>query len=437
MEDRDIIRQQQEIENSLHRFTIDTNLQECCQSLLDVLSIKYIIIDPSTQSAEFFFRGTALADKSEILGRIKNMSVVGVATQDTFLTNKRLTITREEMERQLRNHHYKEMVFLSFDTTEPFTRAEISMATRAINKKMFNKPVVLFIRCGNLLSITTCERTNYIRAPKTPHGEKVGMVTILRNIDCLHPHHGHISILSSLDASGCEPSFDALYRHWLETFNSELLTKKFYQELSDWYAWAIKNVSFPNSLDDSAKRETFNNENVIRLVTRLIFVWFLKEKHLIPEELFDESFIVTNLVRDFDPNNTVSLFFKSTESRYYKAILQNLFFATLNCPIIDPETGEMNNRHFGDGRADDGNSKVMKHKDYFINPDLFVELVNKTVPFLNGGLFDCLDDSPKRIFFDGFSDKEEICDHLIIPDYLFFLRNFVLLSAIYMPYQYY
>lgn len=420
MEGIEAIKRQKEIEKALHRFTADADLQECCQSLLDCLNIKYTIIDPSTQAASFFFARTSVENNEDLLGKISNMAVVGVATHETFLSEDRLTISRDEMEQKLKDDHYREMLFISFDTSEPLTRTEISMATRAINRKMFFKPVVLLIRSGNLLSISTCERMEYVRAPKTPHGEKVGTVTILRNIDCKHPHHGHVSILSSLDSSECEPSFESLYGHWLETFNSEILTKQFYQELSDWYAWAIKNVSFPNSLDDSTKKETFNNENVIRLVTRLIFVWFLKEKHLIPEELFDEDFIETNLIRDFSPNDTVNLFYKSTESKYYKAILQNLFFATLNCPIIDPDTGEMNNRRFGEGSADESNSKVMKHKEYFINPELFVELVNKTVPFLNGGLFDCLDDRPKRIYYDGFSDKEEISDHLIVPDYLFF-----------------
>ena len=420
MDDKVLSAKLREIENSLLRFSQDTNLQECCQSLLDCLGIKYTIIDPSTQPASFFFSRTNLENKDEYLEKITNMSVVGVATQDTFLSEASKTITSDELEKQLEDDHYKEMVFISFDTTEPFTRSEIALATRAINRKMYSKPVVLFIRHANHLSISTCERTGYIRAPKTTRGEKVGTVTILRDIFCPHPHHGHVAILSSLDASKCEPSFDALYAHWLETFNNELLTKKFYEELSDWYAWAIKNVSFPNELDNPKKNEIYNNENVIRLVTRLIFVWFLKEKHLIPEELFNVQFLSTKLLKDFSPNTKEGLFgHMAKDSHYYKAILQNLFFATLNCPIIDPDTNETNNRHFAGNSSDDSNNKVMKHKDYFINPDLFVELVNKTVPFLNGGLFDCLDDSP-RIFYDGFSDKEDISSHLIVPDDLFF-----------------
>ena len=56
----------------------------------------------------------------------------------------------------------------------------------------------------------------------------------------------------------------------------------------------------------------------------------------------------------------------------------------------------------------------MRHEDLFINPDKFVELANKYVPFLNGGLFDCLDDKDKGIYIDAFTDRKAISDQLVI-----------------------
>jgi adenine-specific DNA-methyltransferase len=53
-------------------------------------------------------------------------------------------------------------------------------------------------------------------------------------------------------------------------------------------------------------------------------------------------------------------------------------------------------------------------------------LVNETVPFLNGGLFECLDvrgekeKKEERIYIDGFSDNLPTEHKLIVPDYLFF-----------------
>ena len=205
-----------------------------------------------------------------------------------------------------------------------------------------------------------------------------------------------------------------------ERFSVEVLTKAFYQELSDWYAWAVKIIRFPNKLDDKNDDDKYNAEAAIRLVTRLIFVWFLKQKQLIPEEFFDEDYIRENLIEDFNPNTKIDLFYKSYESKYYKAILQNLFFAMLNSPITKEGDSELSERHFRSGRGDYDNNKLMRYETMFKNPQLFIDLANRTVPFLNGGLFDCLDDKDNKNYVDGFSDREEVKKSLIVPDYLFF-----------------
>lgn len=203
-------------------------------------------------------------------------------------------------------------------------------------------------------------------------------------------------------------------------FSVEVLTKEFYQELSDWYAWAIKIIRFPNNLNDKTDDDKFNNESAIRLITRLIFVWFLKQRHLVPDEFFDEQYIADNLIQDFNPHAKIDLFYKSDESKYYKAILQNLFFAMLNSPITPEGSKELSERHFRNGRGDYDNNKLMRYESYFKNPQLFVDLANRTVPFLNGGLFDCLDEKDKDLYYDGFSDREAVKKALVVPDYLFF-----------------
>ncbi len=203
-------------------------------------------------------------------------------------------------------------------------------------------------------------------------------------------------------------------------FSVEVLTKAFYNELSDWYAWAIQIIRFPNNINDSTDDAKYNNESAIRLITRLIFVWFLKQRHLVPEEFFDEKYIAENLIHDFNPNVKVDLFSKSNESKYYKAILQNLFFAMLNSPITPEGSNELSERRFRNGRDDYDNNKLMRYESYFSNPQLFVDLANRAVPFLNGGLFDCLDEKDKGEYYDGFSDRESVKKALILPDYLFF-----------------
>lgn len=211
-----------------------------------------------------------------------------------------------------------------------------------------------------------------------------------------------------------------------ERFSVEVLTKAFYNELSDWYAWAIGNVVFPGEqlMDAEDKRIEHRSKNVIRLLTRLLFVWFLKQKNLIPWQLFDEEYLNANILNDFKPNLQIGLFKeKSKESKYYKAILQNLFFATLNCPITPQSKEDSRERGFrksdwyGQGFGED---HLMRYKDNFSNPQHFLDLVNERVPFLNGGLFDCLDDKENKIYIDGFSDNLIKPNILKVPDFLFF-----------------
>ncbi len=220
-------------------------------------------------------------------------------------------------------------------------------------------------------------------------------------------------------------------------FSVEPLTKDFYEKIQHWYFWAIQNITFPaeptiqtviekTGINDIDKLEPLKQEhkaqNVIRMLTRLLFVWFIKQKKLIPEELFDLNELQGNILKEIKPEHIFGLKQENRESIFYKAILQNLFFATLNCPI-KPDSVDSRERGF---RGDESYGKhrgidyLMRYKKYFQNPDSFLELVNKDVPFLNGGLFECLDDKDNNIFIDGFSDNLPKEHKLIVPDYLFF-----------------
>lgn len=223
------------------------------------------------------------------------------------------------------------------------------------------------------------------------------------------------------------------YKDLRNRFSVEKLTTDFYKELQNWFACALDVVSFPNDLDDPNDDDKYNAESTIRLITRLIFVWFLKQKGLIPNEFFDEKYIADNLLKDFSPNEQFGFFKeKSLESKYYKAILQNLFFAMLNSPITKEGKSELSERHFRrltdkgtPSNSDFNDNKLMRYESMFKNPQLFIDLANQTVPFLNGGLFDCLDNKKKKFYLDGFSDKAEVKKALVVPDYLFFSDNIV------------
>lgn len=321
--------------------------------------------------------------------------------------------------------------------TDP-TRTFLSNITRALNRSFHTSPVVVLFKYGSHISLANAERIQYKQ--KWREGEKVGKVSLLRDIRIPNPHSGHLRILNDLkvERSGSRKvdSFARLYEYWQSVFDVSILNKKFYEELSNWYFWAIKHVRFPDEptaedaheqnkdLDDMLQEHRATN--VIRLLTRLLFVWFIKEKGLIPEELFDLNTLQKDILKEITPYHETGMFKDANkESVYYKAILQNLFFATLNCPI---EASSTDNRERGFRRAKGnyGVTFLMRYEEYFKDKKAFLELVNSKVPFLNGGLFECLDirgekeNKEDRVWVDGFSDNLPKVHKLIVPDFLFF-----------------
>ena len=136
---------------------------------------------------------------------------------------------------------------------------------------------------------------------------------------------------------------DVNFANLMEAFSVEALSKDFYTKLYSWYQWALSdeiNVTFPNNPDVEKDDRENMNVKLIRLITRLLFVWFIKQKDLVPNSIFDIDQLQKILV-DFDP-------YASDSGNYYNAILQNLFFATLNCAIIDDEG---NSRQFAAAKS--------------------------------------------------------------------------------------
>ena len=84
-----------------------------------------------------------------------------------------------------------------------------------------------------------------------------------------------------------------------DRFSIEVVNKEFYREIANWYFWALKKVKFPADAEDE---QNGRNISVIRLITRLIFIWFMKVRKLIPDELFDEEEL-KSILGDFKPNN--------------------------------------------------------------------------------------------------------------------------------------
>jgi very-short-patch-repair endonuclease len=201
---------------------------------------------------------------------------------------------------------------------------------------------------------------------------------------------------------------------WQKAFDVEAVTKQFYNEIANWYFWASDHVRFPKP-SGIANADAYKAQSLIRLITRLIFCWFVKKKGLIPDDLFDLPRL-TALLKKGERLAT------SKDTIYYKAILQNLFFATLN--------QEMGKRQFRKRNKDPhgrdphhGITNLYRYEDAFVDPKAFLDLM-RNIPFLNGGLFECLDkvyraeENLPDVRIDGFSDHPK--NPLSVPDFLFF-----------------
>ena len=291
-----------------------------------------------------------------------------------------------------------------------YSRTKYAEFTREINKRLF-APTVIIFRAREHLTIAFADRRPNITDESR---DVLGQVTLIKDIRLADPHRAHLDILSELSLEQCikwmddnrkPQNFDGLLAAWLAKLDTEELNKQFYRKLFAWYEWAVddEDVKFPTDENRVITRE----EHVIRLITRLLFIWFIKEKGLVAEELFNRHEVL-ELLKDDDLENGDS---------YYRAVLQNLFFATLNTEIDKRKfstVGYTTNRDFS----------RFRYEAQMQDPDNLLALFAKT-PFINGGLFDCLDtweatgENSYRI--DCFSDNQY--HKLSIPNRFFFDEN--------------
>ncbi|GMO37673.1 MAG: hypothetical protein Ta2B_17380 [Termitinemataceae bacterium] len=205
-------------------------------------------------------------------------------------------------------------------------------------------------------------------------------------------------------------------------FSVEVLNREFYALLVAWYDKALDDIQLDlaqaskilgKKIDDELKPQA-----VIRVIIRLLFMWFMKEKGLIDKSFFTQEFKTEYL---------------KNENTYYNAVLQNLFFAVLNKKIGERRFRKKDTSNRYDPQKNDyGICDVFRFKDFFKDgkADSFLELTRK-IPFVNGGLFTCHDykfsgidtatnkrNVEQNYIIDGFSDNPK--DRAKISDKVIF-----------------
>jgi len=236
------------------------------------------------------------------------------------------------------------------------------------------------------IAFANTERMQYKQAWR--EGEKIGKVTMLKDISLQNTHSAHIKILSELTIDRQKiNSFKLLYNYWQTKFSLQALNNQFYADLQDWFYYASQNIKLPFKPDYINERENIKNF-LVRLLARTMFCWFVKEKGLIQKELLEltdwdgRRFKLTN---DIDDENFLQ------SNSYYRGILQNIFFNALNQK--EKKT------------VKDFNWTKYWHQDFKL--DWFTQ-----IPYINGGIFDKLEED---------NAKESIEDSVLkIPNFLFY-----------------
>jgi hypothetical protein len=158
-------------------------------------------------------------------------------------------------------------------------------------------------------------------------------------------------------------------------FSIEVVNKDFYRNIATLFtelAGGQRDIG-SNHIDagkgclvlPASKDEQQKKEFAVRLIGRLVFCWFLKKKHLIPDDLLSVAALKNHRL-------------------YYHNILEPLFFETLNKP------------------------KEKRHKKYR-------NKVWDSVPFLNGGLFDPHEDDFYK-FDEATGLSSQYINTLKVPD---------------------
>ena len=414
----------QNIENALNNFLDDQqSLRDAAIELLNILGYHSGFVSSDKIDKPRYDRIKAAAEKTakpsdrlcledwEPFSQVMQVTDAEIKAQ---LIRETTRFESKAIDNELRSSY----MFIAMPLTgDAYTRTQLANIMRFMSMRILQSFMVMF-RYGSVLTLGIINRRQSKRDDKKQVLEKV---TLIKDINLDDPKRAHVEIVYDLylrnlinDKDRKVHNFDTLHDAWEVILNTKELNERFYSELEEWYDWAITECKFPDKE---------NKMQVIRMLTRILFIWFIKGKNLVPEDIFQEDGAIKYL------NN-----FDFEKSDYYQAILQNLFFATLNTPIKDREFRISNDtdttiteqNFYPEYNEDHRNSNKYRYEDLLQNPKGFLEHL-KQVPFVNGGLFDSLDSfkgkkaGGKRV--DCFTDWHNHRKQLHVPTKLFFEKD--------------
>ena len=332
---------------TLTQFT-SQNLKEASGAFLEKMGFEY---EPQFRHGDFdnFFEVNDFSYRylTEAKNSVEHIWEIGAIDNDTLQGNLESGNDRYLFMEVLACQIKPDAKF-SRHTAVALTRAFNRVFSRSFNNQMEDIPTIVFMLQGNSLSIATCKRTDRL----DDKGEKIGQVTMLRNINCRKPHKGHIKILERIaaDVCGCK-TYEELYSKWLNSFSIKIIDDDFFDRYKEIYEDIVEFATGKRWIQVGDSWEERDNHNpcprimkefagftdpdkavrdyVKKLMGRIVFLNFLQKKgwmgvkkgeswkggdedfllHLYEQSNMKESFIddvLVPLFRDINTNREAS-----------------------------------------------------------------------------------------------------------------------------------
>ncbi|HDR04402.1 MAG TPA: hypothetical protein ENN84_04065, partial [Candidatus Marinimicrobia bacterium] len=244
------------------------------------------------------------------------------------------------------------------------TRSQLAEIVRAFNREFKTMPVTVLFRYDGQLAIANAERMKYQQQWR--EGEKVGAISLLKDISILNTHQGHKRILNSLavekmrefDPRNKVENYKGLLKGWLAVFRTEVLNKQFYLDYNRLSVAMIRQIN-PQQIDNKLNA----HQGVLNLLNRILFIYFIQKKGW----LMNDPEFIWHFWLDYQSSGQ--------KDNFHKGWLNPLFFSAFNGKAF-------NELHL---------YKILpvKYHQAFIS-----------FPYLNGGLFTKHDDYDSFILED-------------------------------------
>ena len=183
--------------NSILKKFVDEPLFDACAALLHHLHITFNEVTRTPVPFEGLYRNPLTKVLLEILPKVEQTYFIGTV-DEASLSGSASHQDENDVTAKASEGKYVGMMIFAVDIkpSQTLTRTELATLTRGFNRIAAAQPVVLFIRQGDRLALATCERSEYTQQWRD--GEKLGKVSLLRGINCLHPHRNTYYCINKL-----------------------------------------------------------------------------------------------------------------------------------------------------------------------------------------------------------------------------------------------